>query len=381
MPLSKRTGPLETHSPDAWVGTQVLELRVALGDNDLGRALSPRGTKPVTWDGPIAAMYRDHGGRWRLQQRAHINPHRPTLSAVSAPTPCSAEAGCRISPFGTRLPQKLHSYVVSIGDAQVPESQEYWRKFLSGGHSREHRLRLLLKLLPADPRCRLCGAPFAGVGARFMRIAGKRPSGQNPNWCSSCFKFMSTHQGGAEIECTLMFADIRGSTSLAEGMAPAEFRQLLNRFYDVAAGQVFAHDGIVDKFVGDELVSMFFPLLSGEQHAQRAIEAARAVLVATGHADSTGPWLPVGAGVHTGVAWVGAVGSATRTELTALGDTVNTAAHLASAARAGEMLVSAAAAAAAGLDPALEHRRLDLKGKEQATEAIALTVGPAAKTR
>lgn len=263
-----------------------------------------------------------------------------------------------------------------VGEPQSPESEQYWREFLNGGHSREHNLRLLLKLLPTEPRCRLCGAPFAGLGAPIMRVIGKRPSGQNPNWCSSCFNFMSKHHGGAEIECTLLFADIRGSTAIAEQVTPAEFRDLMTRFYDAAAGQVFAHDGIVDKFVGDELVAMFFPLLSGERHAARGVDAARAVLVATGHTDATGPWLPVGAGVHTGVAWVGAVGTGTHTQLTALGDAVNTAARLASAAGAGEVMVSSDAAAAAGLDPRLERRQLDLKGKRYATEAVVLTVGP-----
>lgn len=138
---------------------------------------------------------------------------------------------------------------------------------------------------------------------------------------------------------------------------------------------MFSHDGIVDKFVGDELVAMFFPLLSGERHAARGVEAARAVLVETGHLDPGGPWAPVGAGVHTGTAWVGAVGSGTRTELTALGDAVNTAARLASTAGVGEIQVSAAAASAAGVGAGLERRHLDLKGKSTLTEVVVLKVG------
>lgn len=152
----------------------------------------------------------------------------------------------------------------------------------------------------------------------------------------------------------------------------------MDRFYDTAATVIFDNDGIVDKFVGDELVSMFFPLLSGERHAARAVDAARALLEATGHGDSGGSWVPVGAGVHTGVAWVGAVGSGTRTELTALGDAVNTTARLASAARAGEILVTAEAAAAAGLDASLERRPLELRGKREVTKVVALAVSPTA---
>jgi adenylate cyclase len=256
------------------------------------------------------------------------------------------------------------------------ENEEFWRDFLSRGHSKERAGRRVFKLIPRDPRCRLCAAPFSGPGAPLMRLIGKKPSEKNPNWCSSCFTFMTDNHGGAEIECTLLFADIRGSTTLAEGMAPADFRQLMDRFYDTAAAVVFDHDGIVDKFVGDELVAMFFPLLSGERHASRGIEAARTLLQATGHSEHGDPWVPLGAGVHTGMAWVGAVGAGTHTTMTALGDAVNTAARLASAARAGEILVTADAATAAGLDSSLERKLLDLKGKQQSVQVVRLTVSP-----
>jgi adenylate cyclase len=265
---------------------------------------------------------------------------------------------------------------VSLDEPPSSENEEFWRDFLSRGHSKERAGRRVFKLIPHDPRCRLCAAPFSGPGAPLMRLIGKRPSDKNPNWCSSCFTFMTDHHGGAEIECTLLFADIRGSTALAEGMQPADFRRLMDRFYDTAATAVFDHDGIVDKFVGDELVAMFFPLLSGERHAARGIDAARALIQAAGHTDLGGPWVPLGAGVHTGMAWVGAVGAGTHTTMTALGDAVNTAARLASAATAGEILVTADAATAAGLDSGLQRRRLELKGKQQPIEVVTLTVSP-----
>jgi adenylate cyclase len=119
------------------------------------------------------------------------------------------------------------------------------------------------------------------------------------------------------------------------------------------------------------------PLLSGERHAARAVDAAQAVLEGTGHAEAGGPWVPVGAGVHTGVAWVGAVGEGTHTTLTALGDAVNTTARLASAATAGEILVGVDAADAAALDAGLPKRSLDVRGKAGAVEVVSLTVGSA----
>jgi adenylate cyclase len=157
-------------------------------------------------------------------------------------------------------------------------------------------------------------------------------------------------------------------------MSPGDFHALLERFYRVASRAVFDHDGAIDKFVGDELVAMFYPALSGKEHTAQAIEAARALLRATGHADASGPWVPVGAGVHTGAVWFGAVGDESHIELTAVGDAVNITARLATAASAGEILVSSDAAAAARIDPGLPRRRLELKGKKAPVEVVALGV-------
>lgn len=252
--------------------------------------------------------------------------------------------------------------------------EAFWRAFLTKGDPRERRLRNVFRLLPADPRCMLCAAPFAGPGAGVMRLLGKRPSGSNPTMCTSCFDFMSTHHGGAEIETSMLFADVRGSTALGEAMTPAAFRALLDRFYATATKVVFAHEGSIDKFVGDELVAVFYPMLSGPDHPAKAVAAARALLRATGHDRPEGPWLPIGAGVHTGPAWIGAVGDASHTEVTVLGDTVNTTSRLAAVAGAGEVLVSVAAAEAAGLDVGLPRRALELKGKQQPTDVVTLRV-------
>jgi adenylate cyclase len=261
---------------------------------------------------------------------------------------------------------------------KVPErDEEFWRDYLTRGDSLERRIRIIFKHLPHGPRCKMCAAPFGGVGSGLMRAIGKRPSDRNPGMCASCFRFVETHHGGAEIECTMLFADIRGSTGLAERMTAGEFHDLLDRFYTVASGVVFDHDGSVDKFVGDELVALFFPLMSGDDHAIQGVKAAQSLLRATGHDSPEGPWVPVGAGVHTAKTWFGAVGQGPRVELTAVGDGMNTTARLASVAAAGEVLVTTAAATAAGLDAALPRRSLDLKGKELTTEVVTLHVAPA----
>jgi adenylate cyclase len=255
-------------------------------------------------------------------------------------------------------------------------SEEFWREFLTKGSPMERAGRRVFSRIPHGPRCRMCAAPFEGPGAPVMRLIGKRRSEQTPQWCNSCFTFMSRHHGGAEVELTFLFADVRGSTPMAERMDSAEYRQLMSRFYETAADVLFQYDGAIAQFVCDEVVSFFLPALAGERHAARGVDAALALLRATGHAEAGGPWLPLGAGVHTGLAWIGTVGAGTRTEFTALGDTVNTTSRLASAAAAGEIIVSAYSATAAGLDPTLERNQLDLKGKEAATEVVTLTVRP-----
>ena len=211
-----------------------------------------------------------------------------------------------------------------------------------------------------------------------MRAIGKRPAPKNPNVCSACFDYMEQHHGGAEIDGSYLFADIRGSTALAERLPPGEFRALIDRFYGSTSKVVFDHDGGVDKFVGDEIVAFFFPLMSGPRHAAKAVETALGILRATGHADPGGPWVPVGVGVSSGMAWVGAVGDQQKTDLTALGDNVNIAARLGGLARAGEVLVTAEAAVAAGLEADLERRSVELKGKSTSTDVVSLTVGPPA---
>jgi adenylate cyclase len=188
----------------------------------------------------------------------------------------------------------------------------------------------------------------------------------------------NTPTGGAEVEVSLLFADIRGSTTLAEGIPASEYARLLNRFYAAATIVMVATDALIDKFVGDEVIGLYVPGFAGPEHARLAVQAARDLLHATGHGSSGGPWIQVGAGVHTGRAFVGKVGSEGVTDITALGDAVNIAARLASQAKAGEILVSDSTYHAAGLTSAdLEQRNLYLKGRSEPVDVRVLKVAPA----
>jgi adenylate cyclase len=252
-------------------------------------------------------------------------------------------------------------------------NEAVWRGVLLGTDPGYRRSRRIFRRVPGAPRCKMCAVPFGGLGGPFMRAIGRGPWDKNPHYCGICFNILQNVHGGAEIECTLLFADVRGSTTLAEQMSPRDFHRLMTRFYTAAAKELVAHDGIVDKFVGDEVVAIFIPALTGEKHAQRALDAARVLLAVTGNEAGKPPWLPLGAGVHTGTAYVGAVGEGQHTEFSALGDVVNVAARLASAASAGEILVSDATAAAAAIDlSGLEQRSLALRGKSTPTGVVVM---------
>jgi adenylate cyclase len=257
-------------------------------------------------------------------------------------------------------------------------SEEQWRAMLSGEMAGITILKRLFKMIPSEPRCKLCTAPFGRPGSLVLRLIGVRPSALNRRICTMCIREIQKHPGGAEVDVTALFADVRGSTTLAEHMPAGQFGELLARFYGTAARVVDRWDGVVDKFVGDEAVALFLPGFSGKDHARCAVDAARELMRETGN-DGPDPWIPLGVGIHTGRSYVGTVGEGDAVDFTAVGDTVNTAARLMSAAAAGEIVMSAAAATAADLDTsALERRTLDLKGREQAVDAWVETLVPAA---
>jgi adenylate cyclase len=256
-----------------------------------------------------------------------------------------------------------------------PTIEERWREALLGIPPEHLAMRRFFAHLPGSPRCKNCAAPFGGPGARVARAMGAHRWSRNPTFCGRCLgKVAERGIGGAEVEISMLFADIRGSTTLAESMSASRFAGLLDRFYTSATDALVREDAMVDKFVGDEVVALFLPAFAGSRHADHAIRAAADLLLATGHDRAEGPWVPVGAGVHTGVAYVGAVGSEGQvTDVTALGDAVNTTARLASAAAAGEILVTEPAAEAAAMNTdGLELRSMELKGKSEPVRAWSL---------
>lgn len=252
----------------------------------------------------------------------------------------------------------------------VDEADTRWRAVLVGDASRAPgliRLRRVFRHLPSDPRCKLCYAPYAAPFGPLVRVLGFGPWSKNPSLCGSCLRIMERLQGGAEVELSMLFADLRESTQLAAGMSASAYSRLLKAFYGVASRAVEGLGGSIDKYLGDGVFALFIPGFAGVDHAGQAIDAARQILRVTEQprqAVGGAIPLPVGIGVHTGTAYVGVVGnSGELTDFTALGDAVNVTERLSSAAAARELLISDAALAASGYSTdGLTRRDLNLKG-------------------
>jgi adenylate cyclase len=236
-----------------------------------------------------------------------------------------------------------------------------------------HRTRAfvrMMRILPSDPRCRLCRAPFGGGGGRIMRRFGYGPSRKNPTICNTCFE--QAPMGGVDMEIGVLFADVRGFTSLAEDMAPEDVAQMLNRFY-AAASPVLTKSAIVDKMVGDEVMALYLPQLIGEAWVDHLVRDASDLLAAVGYGTPEGPWLALGVGIDVGRAFVGNVGAGDVKDFTALGDVVNTASRLQSAAAAGQVVMSERLFDRLSVRPPhATAADLELKGKQVAEPARIL---------
>ena len=256
--------------------------------------------------------------------------------------------------------------------AQLPgdetSSSEKWTKILTEGHAPLVKARRVFRYLPSAPRCKVCNNPFGGVAGRALGAWGFNPSRKNPNLCTRCCDALPP--GGAEVDVAVLFADVRGSTALAERTTAADFAGLLNRFYCAATRTLLRHDAVIDKLVGDEVMAFFVKGISGPQYRERAVQAGLELLRAVGYGQTTGPWLELGAAVNAGVAYVGNVGTAVM-DFTALGDTVNVAARMQGHAAAGQLLV--ASGVADDITRRAPLRALDLRGHVQPLNAYVLT--------
>jgi adenylate cyclase len=236
----------------------------------------------------------------------------------------------------------------------------WWFWFSTNAFAVDKSLRRVMRTLPRDPRCKFCNTPFQGFGGMVARILfGKQRSSMNPRYCNLCEIASREFPGGAEVEMSILFIDIRGSTALSEKVSPTEFSQVINRFYAAATKVIIEEDGLVEKLAGDEVAAFWGAGFAGPEYVRRTVEVAQKLLKIMERQN-----IPVGIGVHAGVAYFGAMGTAEgMSDISAKGEEVNTAARLASKAAQGEIIVSEQALRKAGMDGKdFESRSLELKG-------------------
>jgi adenylate cyclase len=172
----------------------------------------------------------------------------------------------------------------------------------------------------------------------------------------------------------VLFADVRGSTARAEGQKPEAVAAEMNRFYSDLTKVIVQH-GIVDKLIGDEVMGLYFaPLATDGRYVDEMVADARAILGAVGYGTAHGPRIEVGVGLDVGPAFVGIVGDGEEIrDFTAIGDVVNTAARLQSAASGGQIVMSDEVARLAAVTEGTPLE-LDIKGKAEPVHARLIDV-------
>jgi class 3 adenylate cyclase len=223
--------------------------------------------------------------------------------------------------------------------------------------------------------------PLRGLLSVPFRAFGIRPSKMNPNTCTICELMFSKVMRArtVTIDATVMFADLRGYTSLSQSLSPDAISELLDVFYDQCADAIWEYDGLLNKTIGDAVMAVFnFPIRS-EDHARRAVRAAREIQTRWRSEREklveglglAGRDLGVGIGIHTGKLSFGEFGRSHR-DLTAIGTVVNTASRAQSAAGADQILVTQEVYRCAQPDLAgSQHKAYELKGFQEPIELYA----------
>jgi adenylate cyclase len=176
---------------------------------------------------------------------------------------------------------------------------------------------------------------------------------------------------GRLAEVSVIFADIRGFTSMSEAESPQETVAMLNTFFTGMANVIFKYEGNLDKFIGDCVMATWGPPITHPDDAARALKCALEMLEFINEMNAQREAqgrkaIEVGIGVNTGQAVVGYIGSNDRHEFTAIGDSVNTSSRLCGVAKGGEILASEATVKRAGPGFKVEpFSVLQVKGKEK----------------
>ena len=268
---------------------------------------------------------------------------------------------------------------MTSASAPEPFNEQLWYTLFAEGHPLLVDKQTAFRSQGRPPRCKLCLAPFGGSSDTHGNVPA--PSNRNPRYCSLCDDFIRANPGGAKVRLSMVFADVRDSTRLAEELELKQYVHLLNGFYASTTGVFVQTDGFLMDIVGDEVFAMYPPGFSGASDpdaksvAQRERVAARKawqavrelVHVSRGSLPHS---LSFGTSLHTAEVYVGTVRGAEEgiCDVRVWGPEVNRAARLCALARPGEVMVTEAACLAAdeaGAD--LERREVSLSGFAQPT--------------
>ncbi len=187
-------------------------------------------------------------------------------------------------------------------------------------------------------QCSVCGTLLSGAMSIVFRTFGIRRSPRNPNICTRC----SAHvEEGRLLEITVLFADLSSFTELTHDLGAERTHEVIDAFLRMATDVLVKHGAFIDKYIGDAVMALFNVPIRYEDHARRAIIAAGELQSALETLGSRfGLSLEASAGISTGYARVGRLGSEDSKDYTAIGDVVNLAARLQGKAGAGEILLS-----------------------------------------
>jgi adenylate cyclase len=177
--------------------------------------------------------------------------------------------------------------------------------------------------------------------------------------------------GGESQRITVLFADVRGFTTMAEKMKPREAVEVLNEFFARMTNAIFEYDGTLDKYLGDGMMALFGAPFALQNDAEAAVRAAMSMQKSLAELNTLSgkPPLHIGIGIHTGEAVVGFLGTERRMDYTAIGDTVNVASRLTSQAGPGQIVISSATHAQLGREISCgQLSAMKLKGRAEPIE-------------
>ncbi len=192
---------------------------------------------------------------------------------------------------------------------------------------------------------------------------------------------LKVEKGGESRVSTVLFADIRGFTAMSETLSAPQVLQMLNEYFELMVEIVFRHEGTVDKFVGDSIMVIWGAPVAHLDHEVRAVRAAldmQSALVGYNKIRSVMGKLPinVGIGINTGELVAGYIGSTRTMSYSVIGDAVNIASRLCSAAKTGEILISEDTyKRVAGQFEVMEHEPVIAKGKSKPLRVFSVIGG------